>query len=188
MNDIQIWSALKEGQSSALEKIYKEHISYLIQYGCRFSQDEGTVEDCIHDLFVDLWRRRERLGDTSSIRAYLLVSLRRSILKSVQKVQKRFSDKEPEELNFSASLDIEEMMVQAELEAEQAEQLNEALQNLSQRQREVLYLRFYQEMDYEEICEIMGISYQSGRNLLAGALKSLRSLIKIPLFLLFMWF
>ena len=182
--DQEIWSDLKEGKQSALESIYNKHIDYLLQYGAKFSRDTLLVEDCVHDLFFDLWRNRSGLSMTNSIRAYLLVALRRSIIKRSQKRQKQFSDKEPEEFNFKAELAIDEVIIQGEISAEQAAQLNQAIQDLSSRQREVLYLKYFQEVPYEEIAEIMDIGYQSVRNLVSSAIKALRKHMDVILFLL----
>lgn len=184
MDDSQVWSRLKAGDQAALEEIYTAHIDYLLQYGLRFTQDASLVEDCVHDLFVDLWRKRNSLGSPNSIRAYLLVALRRSILKKVQKKFKQQSDKLPEDLPFAAELAIDQVIIASEVSEESAQALQKAVQELSSRQREVLYLRFYQEVPYEEICEMMGISYQSVRNLVSSAIRALRSLMEFTVFLI----
>lgn len=177
--DPEIWTSLKAGQQSALESIYNTHIDYLLQYGTRFTKDELLVEDCVHDLFIDLWKNRNGLGMTNSIRAYLLVALRRSIIKKVQKKLKHESGKTPDEYDFKAEIAIDEMIIAAELSKEQLQQLQNAMDNLSKRQREVLYLKYYQEIPYDEICEIMEISYQSVRNLVANSIRTLRSLMEL---------
>lgn len=185
MDDLRIWSELKKGSQEALEKIYRSQIDYLVQYGLRFTADEALVEDCLHDLFFDLWRNRKGLGDTTSIRAYLLVALRRSIIKRLQKKQRRFADRDPGEISFAAELAVEDLIIESEIAEEQARQIREALGELPDRQREALYLRYYQEMEYEDICSIMDISYQSVRNLVAGAIRSLRGLLQFCLFWIF---
>lgn len=177
--DLEIWSSLKAGQQNALESIYNTHIDYLLQYGTRFTRDELLVEDCVHDLFVDLWKNRAGLGMTNSIRAYLLVALRRSIIKKVQKKLKHDAGKTPDDYDFQAELAIDEMIIAAELSEAQLQRLQKSMDNLSKRQREVLYLKYYQEVPYEEICEIMDIGYQSVRNLVATAIRTLRSLMEL---------
>ena len=59
----------------------------------------------------------------------------------------------------------------------QKEVLLAALDELSPRQREIIYLRFYQNLSYEEIADIMDLNYQTSRNLLYKAIRSLRGLI-----------
>jgi RNA polymerase sigma-70 factor (ECF subfamily) len=61
-----------------------------------------------------------------------------------------------------------------------------ALNNLTNRQKEIVYLKYYQNLSYEEVSEIMKINYQAARNLLYQTIKTLRSLLAgaIDLFLL----
>lgn len=178
-SDSDWWSALKDGDEKALEHIYATHIDDLLQYGMRFSQDASLVEDCAHDLFVQLWNKRSGLGATNSIRAYLLVSLRRTIIRKVNKELKHISNKSPEDYDFQADLAIEDMLIEQEVSEEQSKKLEQAFGELSKRQREVLYLRYYQDVAYEDICDIMDIGYQSVRNLVSSAIRNLRDFMEL---------
>ena len=128
----------------------------------------------MQELYVDLWRKREGLSSTTAIRPYLLVALRRRIIKQVEKQRKSVSPEEPSEHHFQAEFAIDEQIIAAELSTEQAAQLKAAMQQLSRRQQEALYLKYFAEMDYQDIGEAMNISYQSVRNLVFNALKALR--------------
>ena len=72
---------------------------------------------------------------------------------------------------------VDEQIVQAEEAATQQEQIARALQLLSDRQREVLYLKYFEEIDYKQIAEMLGINYQSVRNTASAGLKALRKLL-----------
>ena len=181
MNDSQLWQSLREGDKSALERIYKAHVRPLLSYGYRLTKDEQLAEDCVQELFVDLWNKRENLGDNDAIRRYLFVALRRRIIRQIEQQKRRSVSDEPMEYQFQAELAIDEILVQAELSAEQSARLKEVLQGLSKRQQEVIYLKYYAEMDYEGISEAMEVSYQSARNLLSTALKALRKVLLGPL-------
>lgn len=52
--------------------------------------------------------------------------------------------------------------------------LQRAINHLSPRQREVVYLRFFNDLDYAEVAAVMGLSYQATRNQMYLALKALR--------------
>ncbi|MEM6629430.1 MAG: sigma-70 family RNA polymerase sigma factor [Bacteroidota bacterium] len=174
MTDQELWLQLQQSSKSALEQIYQEHVTHLLQYGYRFSSDQVLIEDAIHDLFIDIWRNRKGLSATTAIRPYLLVSLRRRIIKRLQKIQKFETDQEPQEVHFASEMAIDEIIAARETSEAQAKEIERAFQNLSKRQREALYLKFYEEMSYEEICETMNINYQSARNLVFNAIKTLR--------------
>ncbi len=49
---------------------------------------------------------------------------------------------------------------------------------LSNRQKEAVFLKYYNQMSYEDICDIMNINYQSVRNLISTALKKLNTELK----------
>jgi len=180
--DSLLWQELKAGKKTALEQIYAEHAPVLLKYGRRFSADGQLVEDCMQDLFIELWKNREGLGGTDSIRKYLLVSLRRKIIRSMN--TSRYSAQEPEENAFHAVFTIEDVLIGEETDAERRKKLQQALDSLTKRQQEILYLKYYEDMDYHAIGEIMELSYQSARNLAFRALEALRDVLVF--FLLFL--
>jgi len=174
MSDILLWKQLKEGNKSALEQIYSTYISSLLKYGRKFSRNDQVVEDCIQDLFIELWKNRAGLGMTDSIHRYLLVALRRKVIRQLNKSKRWVSDTEPTELDFEVEIAVDQKLIALELSAERAEQVKAAMENLSKRQKEVIYLKYVSGLNYEDIGEIMGLNYQSARNLVSTALKKLK--------------
>jgi len=185
MSDLLRWKQLKSGDKKALEMIYRQEADFLLTYGKKFSKNMPLVEDCVQDLFVELWRNREGLSNTDSIRRYLLVALRRKIIRQLGKSQKVESDKSPADTDFAAELAIDTQLIAKELSEEQSKKLKVAFQHLSSRQQESIYLKFYAGMDYKDIAEVMDINYQSVRNLIFNALGKLRKYLS--LLLLFLW-
>ena len=184
MTDFEIWQNIKAGDKQSLSIAYDKYIDDLISYGSRYSRDTSLVEDCLHDLFVYVWKNRENLSDTDSIKNYLMVSLRRSIIRKGNKLSKSQNDITDYEYKFSSELSIEEMIVNGEISRENALKLKSAFQNLSDRQREAVYLKYYEEKDYDEICTILDISYQSVRNLVSSGIKRLREAMTLLFWLL----
>ena len=183
MSDKILWNNLKNGDSKALEQIYRTYFSELYNYGKRFSKDENNIEDCIQELFVELWNRREKLSETNAIKPYLLVSLKRKIFHSVKKIRKS-TDTELEESYFDAELSIDQILINSETDNEQKNKLKHAFSQLSDRQKEILYLKYYSEMDYDEITKIMDLNYQSARNLVSRAIAKLSKHISLTLLIM----
>lgn len=177
MSDKLLWNQLKAGKRQAFESIYRNNFVHLYNYGKKLSRDESLIEDCIQDLFIELWERRERLGETDAIKPYLLVSVRRKIINAAKKLQKTISDQEPTDESFEAELSIDTLLIEGEEQQERSSQLKDALQQLSHRQREVIYLKYQQNMDYKDIAETMDINYQSVRNLASKAIRELSKYI-----------
>lgn len=184
MSDKKLWNKLRNGDQTALEEIYRTFFSELYSYGKKLSKDENTVEDCIQELFVELWNRREKLSETDAIKPYLFVSLKRKIFHTVKKIRKS-TDTELEEKYFEVELSIDEILIAKETTTEQKSNLKSAFEELSDRQKEILYLKYYSEMDYAEISKIMDLNYQSARNLVSRAINKLAKHLTVFILLLF---
>lgn len=183
MSDLLLWNRLRQGNKEALETIYRTYYSILNQYGQRFTNDLSSVEDSIQELFVELWNSRERLSETDAIKPYLLLSLKRKIIRSTQKIRKS-TDVELEEYHFDAVLDIEAIIVDGEDMAERKQKLQIAFSELSDRQKEIVYLKYYADLDYDAIAKQMDLNYQSARNLLHRAITKLSKHIELILLFL----
>lgn len=174
----KLWDRFLDGDLDAWEQIFKLYYSDLYGYGLKLSSRSELTKDCIHELFVMLWDRKDHLAKVDSIKAYLLASLRRSLLKKVRKRRKYYEDQEVKE---SESLQIqfspEVMLIKDEVKAEKVEALYKALDQLSDRQKEVLYLKYFNGMSYDEIEDILSIKYQSIKNHIHRAISKLRDIM-----------
>ncbi|MFZ1751422.1 MAG: sigma-70 family RNA polymerase sigma factor, partial [Saprospiraceae bacterium] len=168
------WKSMKDGDHHALKSMYDAHISNLINYAKKFTSDHELIEDAIHDMFVYLWNKRATIGDTDCIIKYLCVMLRRDIIKRLDKAKKQINiDSEKGEYE-DFTINIEDLLILDEDTKDQRLKLSQALSTLSGRQREAIYLKYFEEMDYEGICDIMNINYQSVRNLISKGIIELR--------------
>lgn len=175
--DQQLWQQLREGDKQALSDIYQTQVDALFRYGCQFTRDERLVEDMIQDLFIELWKNHTGLGPTDAIRQYLLVALRRKIVRQLQQSNQR---QEKAAQNWTAetrTVAADHQLIKEEEISEQQQRINQALAQLSERQREVLYLKYFEGFNYKEISEMLQINHQSVRNTATVALKALRKLM-----------
>ncbi len=158
----------------ALRALYDQYIVEMHRYGMIITQDTDKVKDCIQDLFISLWTSRDSLTIPSSGKAYLMASLRRRIFDKGGKVLSLTDDMTNVEENSRFTEDHEAKWIEMEDVAIQNQKLEAAMNRLSERQREIIYMKFQQEMEYEEIGKIMDLNYQSARNLVNRALTALR--------------
>ena len=169
--DTADWRALARDDRGALERLYRAHAPALLRYGGRLA-DDAAVEDAVHELFVRLWARRATLNPDVRPRPYLLIALRNDLLRDVRRAARVTVLDPAREDGGEAS--AEEGIVSAEAQTAQSAKLRRALATLSPRERELVELRFGQALDYGDIVEATGISYQSARNTLARAIGKLR--------------
>lgn len=182
-SDKELWSALKSGDHTALEHIYRLHFPFLYNYGRKIAYNDEMVEDAIQELFIELWEKRNNLSDTDNIRPYLTISVKRKIIKLISKSRDTTSDFE--EHLFGSEDAIEDLLINTEIKSDKADRLKKALNQLSSRQKEIIYLKYYQGMDYDDIAEVMGLNYQSSRNLVNRAIKKLATVMTL-LFIFFL--
>ena len=118
-----------------------------------------------------------------NLNAYLLSSFRRRLFRDKQK-NNQLTSLLSDDYNFDVQFDIETQLIEKEHENENAEKLKYQLENLSKRQREAIYLRFYEGLEYAEIAQMMAVNSHSAINLVYEALKLLRQNWLISLFYL----
>ncbi len=172
-SDSLLWNNFIKGNEDAFRIIYNNHVSSLFNYGCKFTHDQALIKDCIHDVFVDLSKCRSALGPTNNIRLYLFKSLKRKIIRSLNRGG-LFGTIDPEKLPFHYSISVEDELVKDEDELLQYQRLEKALMTISVRQKEAIYLKFVSDLSYEELSNVMQINYQSARNLVFRGLEKLR--------------
>jgi RNA polymerase sigma factor (sigma-70 family) len=174
-DDSQLWQAFKRGDRRAFETLLNQYYPLLLNYGVRFYRDKEFVKDSVHDLFVEIWNRREHLSDVVSVKSYLLQSLRRNIIRESGRLKWfREADKISDDHDFDVEFNIETYLISRETETESLQKLQSELEKLTKRQREAIFLRFNQDLSYEEIANIMAINYRSVVNLIHEAIKSIR--------------
>ncbi len=175
----ELWISFRQGDPKALNLLIELFYKVLFDYGARFTNDYALVEDAIQDLFLDLWRRHSFLSDTASVRFYLLKSLRRKIHvlhKTAMPKEHQFFECE-ENLDILAEYPVESEIISRETNEHLQKKLKAAVKQLTKRQQEAVYLKFYQELEYHQVSELMSISEQSAYNLIHSAIKSLREVM-----------
>ncbi len=177
--DICTWHSFKAGDKDSFQLIYFRYYHPLYEYGMRIASDEEVVKDSIHDLFVKLWKNKANLGDVTAIRAYLMVALRSTLYNNFQKNNRNPRVGINENVPFEIVFSVESDYIKKETEFELDQKLTDALNRLTPRQKEVIYLRYLEEMEYPEIAGLMNITIKGVYKLTARALEALRQTLSI---------
>lgn len=173
--DSTIWDEFRNGNRESLIHIYKIYFPILFNYGYQFVKDREFIKDEIQELFIELSKNRKRLNSNDNIKYYLYRSLRRRLSKS-SKAKFIFDEIIDLENFFSVTLSIDSKIIHDEDEKRKKEELERAINLLPKRQKEAIYYHFYQNLTYQEIASIMGMSkVKSARTLIYRALKLLKN-------------
>jgi len=185
-DDNVIWQRFLAGEVDAFDRLMTLHFKTLFHYGSKFSKDKEFVKDNIQDLFLILWERRKNLSSEIAVKPYMMASLRRLMHRNA-KSRPTVSDLAFEDNgNFEIEFSVEEEYIENESSLRITRELKRLLDELPERQKEVIYLKFFQEMDRSQIAEIMSISPQTVSNLLQIAIKQLKRYWKAEFLTLFL--
>ncbi|HZL09251.1 MAG TPA: sigma-70 family RNA polymerase sigma factor [Prolixibacteraceae bacterium] len=174
-SDDELWEDFRKGKKYALSHIYYLYVEKLFRYGKKFSTDDELIKDTIQDLFFDLILSREKLGTTDHIYFYLIKAFRRKLFLSLNGTKKMKQMDEAAEMQLANIVySAEEDWIRKEQLTKKDEMVQKGLAELSPKQREILYYRYTCDFEYNQICEIMTMKYDSARKMVFRALQSLR--------------
>lgn len=175
--DAEILQGLKENNETAFSVLMKKYYPCLYRYGQHFTHDETIITDCIQDVFITLWQNRHKTAPINFLRQYLLTAVKRRILRVADqnKKQRTKNCAELQEYDFILEFSVEDFLIEKQLSEEKAAKLRQILDRLPSRGKEVIYLIYYQQLNYQQVAEIMQINRQSVYNLLHESLQKIRT-------------
>ena len=173
--DQQVWRAFQQGHDGAFAFVYSTYFDTLYYYGCQLTQDTNKVTDLLQDFFVDLRIKRGKLSEATCIKAYLLKSFRRKIIRHLKKKKILIFNQEVAESDFTISFCHEMQFMKTQFHEEQQKFIEQMLNRLTTREREAVYYFYFENLDYKSVSQVMGLSSaKSARNLIYKALSGLK--------------
>ncbi len=172
-DEVYLWELFVNGNKQAFTDLYKLVYDKLYAYGLRFRIDDEYISDIIHEIFIKLYTKPERIKDPATIKAYLFMAFRNAYLNHSHYLQKHVGLHQTD--SFDLQFKIEDTFLEDREEKENLRlRIEKILGSLTPRQREIIYLRFLHQMDYDEITKVMDLSGQAARNLIYRAIQSIR--------------
>ena len=179
-----LWDSIKNGDKESYIELYDRFYQRLYIYGFKIARNKELVKDCIQEMFLEIWKKREGLKSVNSIQPYLLTYLRRKIYKELKKDEILSSEAYiPEEEDAS----YEELLLLNESFEEKRLKLQLELENLTPTQKSILKMLYYEGMNHDEIAEYTSSSKRTIYNHIHQAFETLKKNIT-SLLLLFSTF
>lgn len=173
-DEARLWQRLRDGDLDAFGVLSEHFYRNLFNYGRRFTTDRDLIHDSIQDLFLYLWEHRRSLPATDQVKYYVLRSFRNQVLRELRNNRLSETDAVENYPDVLESLPIDTLLVDEETRVLNARRLKHALVQLSPRQQEVIHLRFYEDLDNDQIAQLMAVNRQSVANLVHSALQRLK--------------
>lgn len=180
ISDEKLWESCLKGDKEAFRELYCRFYALLRNYGIKLLPDKNLVEDCVQDIFINLIQNHISLSPTANVRGYLLKALRHKLYDTIEKNRKM------EDVSlYEDVFQVDELFSRIALDTtdtdDRVKLLMKALTKLSPHQREIIYLYYVNELGHNEIAGILGINYQSSKNLLSRTLRKLRRWFSLEL-------
>jgi RNA polymerase sigma factor (sigma-70 family) len=174
LEDRVLWESVKKSNELAFSSLFKKFINPLYNYGMHYFSDSDLVKDCIQELFTSIWLNKESLSDVTQVKFYLFKSFRNLFFAKISSNKNLIHPEVWEEESGEMDEARESEWIQEEESVENSKLLQIAIQGLTRRQREVVILRFYNNLESKQIADVMGVSVEAVHNLVSKTIRLLR--------------
>jgi len=173
--DDTLWKGLQQGNKDMFLCLYKKYYHSLLFIGLKEIKDAQLVKDTIQQLFLYIWEKRETIHEAKNVKSYLVTSFLRKLSADWKKSRKT-CDLQVVWNNYSEDLQStpEENLINKDGQTQLFKLLMSHINNLPNRQRELIVLKFYEGLSYETIVEQTGLSHRTVYNKVHEALKKLK--------------
>lgn len=169
--------ALRNGDQNAFDAIFKKYYKLLCIEAKAYFRNHFLVEEIVCDVFTKIWQKRAELTFNSSLREYLVQSVRNNCINyyRMQKVQEKLKQEVDEHQKRAFSLvDIGENPLDYIISAELEKSIHDAVESLPERYKQAFKLSRYHDLSYKEIAIEMGITVDGVKMNIKKALEQLR--------------
>lgn len=176
--DHLILKALRDDDEKALSHLFESQYNRLFRSGLKLGADSELVKESIQVVFKDLWQYRHSLSDVQCFEAYLKTALKRRIFKEIKKQEKnRTLNESAFEEQILSVPSYEDTLIEQQTQTIEKQQLISVLAQLSPRQKEIVMLKYFEELTYPEIAERTSLQIETIYKILHEALKKLKSIL-----------
>ncbi len=175
-DDLGIWKRIQASDSKAFDTLFRQYFNYLYKYGLSLSSNEEETKDAIQDVFLGLWNNRKKLTIKSSVKYYLLQSFRRSVFNKNR--SNSLVSLEEHHRDMWKTESVESSIMARESEDQLKFNIKQMAKVLTPRQREAIFLKFYDGMDSDEISQLMQIDKKAVYKLISTGITRYRKNLK----------
>ena len=173
-NDNKLFLQIKKGNKSSFEELFKTYYAPLCLFARNYINDPDECEEIVQGFFMKLWDDRAKIDITTSLKSYLFSSIRNRCLNQI-KHEKIKQEYQAEVINKSS---VDSYSSNYFMEVDLMNKINESINSLPKRRREIFILSREHGLKYREIAEQLGISIKTVETQMGQARKDLRAKLK----------
>lgn len=182
--DKKLWRKIQKGDEKSFAELYDLYVERLYKFVFLKINNQTKAEEIVQDIFLKLWKvgQDKQKNEIKNVLALLYQMARFAVIDYYRSTN---TDKTKEIISIDELASQEELRVAIEEESEKEidqqyilEEVKEALSSLPEIYKDVIIMRFIEEMDYKEIAEALGKDEGNVRVLVHRALKKIRYILK----------
>jgi len=164
--------AFQNGDKEAFNHIFNMFYKRVCFFAAGIVNEDGA-EDIVQDAFVKLWERRRGFDSLNAVKAFLYLTTKNSCINTYkhQKVIDRFQ-------SFQVEVAEESNIIYRLIEAEVLEEVQQAVQQLPQSYRKVIYLSYFQGLSNQETADYLNVSINTVKTQKVRSLRILREILR----------
>ncbi len=165
-----------KNDENAFKEFYKENVFKLFQFAFAFVRDKELSEEIVNDVFLNLWKKRNKISEIKNINVYLYVSVKNTAFNYLKKnnSNKTIDIEDLSSDHFYLSPDQEQILITDELK----KRIEESINKLPPKCKLIFKMVKEDGLNNTEVATILGISYKTVTTQLTIALKKLEELLQ----------
>ena len=183
------WQLLAEGEKQGLYACFDIFYDDLYRFGLAMYKNPELVKEGINNLFIELWKIKEKLSTVNNIQQYVLTTYKRVLYKTYVHYNSGIEFEELDEVAIESGYSeqsYEAILIASQHDEHLKKRLQNALSQLSPRQREIIKLRYFDQTSFAEIAVITGLTERTIYNTLYNGIKTLKEVFCFLIYITYM--
>ncbi len=160
---------IKRGNLELFEQLFRQYYEHLVHFSYRYVKNQQIAEDAVHDVFLNIWNKRNELDFTLNFKSYLYTSVKNQSLKYLTKASK-FEQFDLDVVFAKNESTPDNLMISNEFDKE----ISKAISKLPEKRREIYCMHRFDNLTYSEIALTLNISIKTVETQMSRSLKYLR--------------
>lgn len=160
-------------ENEDFSQVYATHVTGLYNYGIGLGFSHDICLDAIHDVFFKFYTK-DKLENVGNIKYYLFRSIKNRLIDIRRSKKKEVANQYIGDLPFTVEVTVMDSLIKEEERALLKKKVESLMNSLTQRQREAIFLRYMEEMEYDEIGELLHMNSESVRKLVYRGIEKIR--------------